>query len=53
MPYEILKKGTGYVVKNMKTGKEHSKRGIKKERAEAQMRLLRAIEYGFVPTGKK
>jgi hypothetical protein len=53
MPYEIHKKGSGYVVKNMKTGKEHSKEGIPKKRAEAQMRLLQAIEHGFVPTGKK
>lgn len=52
MPYEIRKKGTGYVVVNTATGKEHSKKGIPKARAEAQMRLLRAIQFGFTPKGK-
>ncbi len=53
MPYEIRKKGTGYIVKNLETGKEHSKKGIPKVRAEKQMRLLQGIEHGFKPTGKK
>jgi len=52
MPYQIKPKGRGYVVVNTATGKEHSKKGIPKARAEAQMRLLRAIEFGFVPKGK-
>ena len=53
MPYDIKKKGTGYVVVNTMTGKEHSKKGIPMKRAEAQMRLLYGIEKGMIPTGKK
>jgi hypothetical protein len=53
MPYDIQKKGTGYVVVNTMTGKEHSKKGIPKKRAEAQMKLLYGIEHGMVPRGKK
>lgn len=53
MPYDIQKKGTGFVVVNTATGKEHSKKGIPKKRAEAQMRLLYGIESGMVPRGKK
>lgn len=53
MPYSIIPKGRGYVVKNTETGKEHSKKPMPKARAEAQMRLLRAIEHGFVFRGKK
>ena len=53
MPYDIRKKGTGYVVVNLVTGQEHSKKPIPKARAEAQLRLLRAIQFGFEPTGKK
>lgn len=52
MPYAIEKKGTGYVVKNTATGKQHSKKGIPKKRAEAQMRLLYGIERGMIPKGK-
>ena len=44
MPYKIVKKGNGYVVRNMKTGKEYSNHPIPKSRAEAQMRLLMMIE---------
>jgi hypothetical protein len=46
MPYELKKKTTGYVVRNTETGKEHSNKPIPKTRAEAQMRLLYAIEGG-------
>jgi len=53
MPYALIKKGTGYVVKNTETGKEHSKKGIPKTRAESQMRLLGAIEHGMISKGKK
>lgn len=53
MPYALVKKGTGYVVKNTETGKEHSKKPIPKARAEAQMRLLYGIEHGMVPRGQK
>ena len=53
MPYELIKKGTGYVVKNKETGKEHSKKPLPKQRAEAQMRLLYGIESGMIPRGKR
>ncbi len=53
MPYKLKQEGTGYKVVNTKTGKEHSGKPIPKTRAEAQMRLLTAIEKGgFRPTGK-
>ena len=44
MPYELHKKGRGYVVKNVATGKEHSKKGISKDKAEAQKRVLEMVE---------
>lgn len=53
MPYALEKRGTGYVVKNTATGKEHSKKPIPKKRAEAQMRLLYGIENGMIPKGQK
>ena len=53
MPYEVVKKGVGYVVKNKDTGKEYSKKPIPKSRAESQMRLLYGIEKGMQPRGKK
>jgi hypothetical protein len=53
MPYEIRKKGRGYVVVNTASGKEHSTKGVPKARAEAQMRLLYMIENGMVPRTKK
>ena len=46
MPYRLVKKKGGYIVKNMETGKEYSSKPIPKERAEAQMRLLQMIEHG-------
>lgn len=46
MPYELKKKGTGYVVRNTETGKEPSNKPISKTKATAQMRLLYAIEGG-------
>lgn len=53
MPYDLRKKGTGYVVVNTATGKEHSNKPIPKSRAEAQMKLLYGIEHGMIPKGKK
>jgi len=53
MPYEMRKKGRGYVVVNMVTGKEHSNKPIPKARAEAQMRLLYGIEHGMIPRKEK
>lgn len=44
MPYELKKKGVGYVVRNKETGKEYSNKPISKARAEAQMRLLYLVE---------
>ena len=44
MPYELKKKGAGYVVRNKTTGKEYSNKPISKSRAEAQMRLLYMVE---------
>ena len=53
MPYSVEKIGRGYYCKNTETGKLHSKKALTKEKAEAQCRLLMAIEHGFKPTGKK
>ena len=50
-----LRKSRGkelYWVVNTKTGKKHSINAIPKEKAEAQMRLLNAIEHGFAPKKK-
>jgi hypothetical protein len=44
MPYKIFPRGAGYVVRNTQTGHEFSKKGIAKEKAEAQMRLLNMME---------
>ena len=52
MPYKLKAEGMGYKVVNTATGREHSKKPIPKSRAEAQLRLLQAIEKGFRPTGK-
>ena len=46
MPYKLIKRRGGYVVKNMETNKEYSSKPIPKEKAEAQMRLLQMIEHG-------
>jgi hypothetical protein len=34
-------------------GKKYSRNPIPKPRANAQMRLLRAVEHGWKPTGRK
>lgn len=52
MPYELVKKATGYVVRNTETGKEHSNKPIPKKRAMAQMALLYMIEKGMTPRKK-
>ena len=52
MPYEIKKGCCGkYEVMNLQSGKKHGK--TTKSKAEKQLRLLRAIEHGFKPTGRK
>ena len=53
MPYQIVKVPGGYKVQNTATGAFHSKKGIPKARAEAQLKLLYGIEHGMVPRGKK
>jgi len=54
MPYDIVKtgQGKGYVI-NTKTGKTYSDSPIPLVRAVKQERLLRAVEHGFEPTGRK
>jgi len=54
MPLKIVRKGNEYAVKNVMSGKTHGY--TTKTKAEAQMRLLQAIDHGFVPrkiVGKK
>lgn len=54
MPYQIRKVRNKdcYTVKNTLTGKVHSKCTTRKN-AEKQEKLLRAIDHGFKPTGRK
>ena len=54
MPYQLIKLPTGkYRVINTETKKVHSD-STTKEKAQSQLRLLNAIEYGgFKPTGKQ
>jgi hypothetical protein len=50
MPYSIRKvKDDVYRVKNKETGRVISK-GTTKTKAERQVRLLNALEHGYVPT---
>lgn len=42
MPYEVVKSGDGYKVRNKETGKTYSNKPLPKARAEAQMRALYA-----------
>jgi len=50
MPYELKKTGEGFGVKGP-SGMHSSNTSLQK--AQAQMRLLRGIEHGWKPTGKK
>ena len=43
MPYKIVKVGHGWVVENKETGKRYSGKPIPRERAEAQLRVLRMV----------
>ena len=52
MPYAIEKEGSCFKVINKKTGKVFAK-CTSKAKAELQLNLLRGVEHGFVPTGKK
>jgi hypothetical protein len=49
MPYNIVKEGNKFVVKNSKTGKVHGTHPTR-AKAESQMRLLYGIEKGWKPT---
>jgi hypothetical protein len=51
MPYAITKVGRAYQVKNKVTGKVHA-RHTTLAHAEAQVRLLEAIDHGFMPRKK-
>lgn len=50
MPYELKKTRDGFGVKG--PSGMHSTHTTR-QKAEAQMRLLRGIEHGWKPTGKK
>lgn len=52
MPYDIQKVGSKFRVMNLESGSPTAKR-TSKTKAEAQIRLLRAIEHGYVPRQKK
>ena len=43
MPYEIEPRKSGYVVVNKITGKEYEKNPIIKEKASAQLRILKSV----------
>jgi hypothetical protein len=44
MPYAVVSKGSGYVVKNLVSGRVYSNRPMSKVKAEAQLRILEAVE---------
>ena len=47
MPYEIVKSGRGYFVKNKESGKHYSNSPIPKSHAIAQMKALYAQTNGY------
>jgi hypothetical protein len=47
MPYHIDERGRKYEVVNTASGRRHG--ATTKSKASKQMRLLQAIEHGFVP----
>lgn len=51
-PYDVVKTGGGYGVKNTEKGTWRS-RGTSKKKAIAQFRLLEGIEHGWRPTKRK
>ena len=51
MPYKIVKGKLGYTVKNKDTGKVYAKHTTLAN-AEAQIRLLHAIDSGYTPKKK-
>jgi len=52
MPYAIQKRGKRWAVVNTATGKVKG-RHDSKAKAQRQMNLLRGVEHGWKPTGKK
>ena len=44
MPFKIIKKGVGYVVKNIISGKTYSKKSLTKEKAIKQKDILEKYE---------
>lgn len=51
MPYVIIPETGGkYEVMNIDSGRKHGK--TSKKKAQAQMRLLQAIEHGYIPKRK-
>ncbi len=50
MPYKLKEIGGEYEVMNVQSRKTHGK--TSKKKAQAQMRLLQAIEHGFKPMKK-
>jgi hypothetical protein len=52
MPYKLVKaRGKDlYTVVSKPSGKKHSATPIPKDKAEAQMRLLYALESGYTPS---
>ena len=50
MPYKMTKRPGGYTTSSPHGVKG---RGMTKENAESQMRLLRGVEHGWKPTGNK
>ena len=50
MPYKLKEIGGKYEVMNVDSGRTHGK--TSKKKAQAQMRLLQAIEHGYIPKRK-
>lgn len=45
MPFELVKRGAGFQVRNKDTGKVYSKKPLQKAKAEGQLRVLNSIYY--------
>ena len=52
MPYSIRKADSKFKVVNTETGKVKGTHATK-EKAQNQINLLRGVEHGWKPTGKK
>ena len=52
MPYAILPVKGGFKVVNTQSGKVHAEHTTK-DKADAQVRLLRGVEHGMKVRGKK